>query len=70
MILPLDKQAADQGANITRTILYSLLRVYGIQWTPWTQFKDLDSAVDLALISYNQQQLQEKDQQGVQDIST
>lgn len=32
----------------------------GIQWTPWTQFDDLDFADDLALLSHIQQQMQEK----------
>ena len=32
----------------------------GIQWTPWTQLEDLDCAYDLALLSYTQRQMQEK----------
>ena len=32
----------------------------GIQWTPWTQLHDLDFADDIALLSHNQQQMQEK----------
>ena len=32
----------------------------GIQWTLWKQLDDLDFAEDLALISYTQQQMQEK----------
>ena len=32
----------------------------GIQWTLKTQLEDLDFADDLALLSHNQQQMQEK----------
>ncbi|KAK7103731.1 hypothetical protein V1264_018575 [Littorina saxatilis] len=32
----------------------------GIQWTLWSQLDDLDFADDLALLSHNQQQMQEK----------
>ena len=32
----------------------------GIQWTLWTQLDDLDFADDIALLSHNQQQMQEK----------
>nr|KAG5710957.1 hypothetical protein BaRGS_013691 [Batillaria attramentaria] len=32
----------------------------GIQWTLWTQLEDLDFADDLALLSHNQQQMQDK----------
>ena len=32
----------------------------GIQWTLWTQLNDLDFADDIALLSHNQQQMQEK----------
>ena len=32
----------------------------GIQWTLWTQLDDLDFADDLALLSHNQQQMQNK----------
>ena len=32
----------------------------GIQWTLWTQLDDLDFADDLALLSYTQEQMQEK----------
>ena len=32
----------------------------GIQWTMWTQLDDLDFADDLALLSHNRQQMQEK----------
>ena len=32
----------------------------GIQWTLWTQLEDLDFADDLALLSHNHQQMQEK----------
>ena len=32
----------------------------GIQWTPWTQLNDLDFADDIALLSHNQQQMQQK----------
>ena len=31
-----------------------------IQWTLWTQLEDLDFADDLALLSHNRHQLQEK----------
>ena len=32
----------------------------GVQWTLWKQLEDLDFADDLALLSHNQQQMQEK----------
>ena len=32
----------------------------GIQWTLWTQLEDLEAADDLALLSHNQQQMQNK----------
>lgn len=32
----------------------------GIHWTLWSQLDDLDSADDLALLSHNHQQMQEK----------
>ncbi|OOY36395.1 hypothetical protein BOV89_12810 [Solemya velum gill symbiont] len=32
----------------------------GIQWTPWTQLDDLDFADDLALLSHNHSQMQDK----------
>ena len=32
----------------------------GIQWTLWTQLDNLDFADDLALLSHNQQQMQNK----------
>ena len=32
----------------------------GIQWTPWTQLNDLDFADDIALLSHNHLQMQEK----------
>jgi hypothetical protein len=32
----------------------------GIQWTLWTQLDDLDLADDLALLSHNRQQMQNK----------
>ena len=32
----------------------------GIQWTLWTQLEDLDFADDLALLSHQQQQMQDK----------
>ena len=35
-------------------------RRYGIQWTPWAQLEDLDFADDLALLSPNQAEMQEK----------
>ncbi|RXN14088.1 endonuclease-reverse transcriptase [Labeo rohita] len=35
-------------------------RKNGIQWTPWTQLEDLDFADDLALLSHNHNQMQDK----------
>ena len=32
----------------------------GIQWTPWMQLDDLDFADDLALLSHNHRQMQDK----------
>ena len=32
----------------------------GIQWTPFSQLNDLDFADDIALLSHNQQQMQDK----------
>ena len=32
----------------------------GIQWTPWMQLDDLDFADNLALLSHNHQQMQDK----------
>jgi len=32
----------------------------GIQWTPWTQLEDLDFADDLALLSHNHDQMEDK----------
>ena len=32
----------------------------GIQWTPWTQLDNLDFADDLALLSHNHRQMQDK----------
>ena len=32
----------------------------GMQWTPWTQLDDLDFADDLALLSHNHSQMQDK----------
>ena len=35
-------------------------RYNGIQWTLWTQLDDLEFAVDLALLSHNHSQMQDK----------